>query len=130
MLARARRITSRIDDSFFETSYSWGMRWARIFWVAGRESVKVAVIARKRTFPLSVRRHQAKRRATAVISQALAQDLLQPGDYVFVLRPSINVMHNQQMMEEIQRFVSVKLSGQTQANCGKIEEIETKEVTL
>jgi len=131
MLAKSVRLTSRVEEPFFLTAKSWGMGWTRVYWESRDwPGPKIALIVPKKSFPLSVTRHKARRKASRMVAEFIRAVPLPPGQYAFVVRASVLEAEPEQMQADLDRWVVTKFADKTEPECGKIEEIETKAVHL
>lgn len=131
MLAKSWRIKGRITKDFFATAACWGWTWGRMFFrVDETIGVKIAIITPKRYFALSVARHQAKRKVASVLEKMKIWELLVSGEYVIVLNERLETMTRERLESDILYFITHKLKLKNEVKCGKIGEIETKEMTL
>jgi ribonuclease P protein component len=89
MLKRNYRLLGRIEGIFFRQAEKKSSRcWWQYFQAdSGLDGPKIAIIAGKKQFQTSVKRHQAKRKMATLLEGQLAS--LAKGRYVYVLKTAI-----------------------------------------
>jgi ribonuclease P protein component len=89
MLKRDYRLLGRIEGIFFRQAERKSFKFGWQYFQADENLThpKIAIIAGKKQFQTSVRRHRAKRRMEALLKEKVAS--LPKGRYVYVLRAAI-----------------------------------------
>lgn len=85
MLSKNQRLSGQITQSFFLTANKKPTALGFLYYHLDNQlpSAKVAFIAPKKTFPLAVQRHRAKRLAALIVQENYQQ--FPPGQFVFIL---------------------------------------------